>query len=673
MAVNLSKNGPALTDAYNDVVNGKTDTNWVLFTYEGNSNDIRVAGKGDGGLEEMVEELNSGKIMYAFCKVQDPSSGVPKFVLINWTGEGVKDARKGVCANHVHSMANFLRGAHVTINARSDDDVEPAEIMEKVSKGSGVNYNIHKESIQNNNCELIGRVGSVYKKISALDEIQGTTRENFWAQAEQDEKNRRLEERRKANEERQRLEKEQREQEAREADERERRQREREKEIHQQRLYEKKQEAANKEQEQGKLEKVEKEHQSPVKAGILRSESVQKANGAHVTVNARSDDDVKPADIMEKVSMGSGVNYNIHKESIQKNNCELTGRVGSVYKKISALDEIQGTTRENFWAQAEQDEKNRRLEERRKANEERQRLEKEQREQEAREADERERRQREREKEIHQQRLYEKKQEAANKEQEQGKLEKVEKEHQSPVKAGILRSESVQKANEAASIISQRSINPRELFMKTERSLVDSAMPSSPSRPGQLRSPFFSQQAVSAENPRSESKSRPLSPVRPAAATSVSHAPAPISPVRETPAFPGKIPDPFSNDTFVSEQAEESEDEWDDSDEEGLNPAAGNQQNEDEESIYMNVPSHHNLYEQVSQNFQTPAGEEETDHNQNICARALYDYQASDDTEISFDPDDIITGIEMIDEGWWRGYSPDGHNGMFPANYVELI
>lgn len=56
-----------------------------------------------------------------------------------------------------------------------------------------------------------------------------------------------------------------------------------------------------------------------------------------------------------------------------------------------------------------------------------------------------------------------------------------------------------------------------------------------------------------------------------------------------------------------------------------------------------------------------------------ICAKALYDYQAADDTEISFDPDEIITGIEMIDEGWWRGYGPDGHFGMFPANYVELI
>lgn len=38
----------------------------------------------DGGLEELVEELNSGKVMFAFCKVEDPNSGLPKYVLINW-------------------------------------------------------------------------------------------------------------------------------------------------------------------------------------------------------------------------------------------------------------------------------------------------------------------------------------------------------------------------------------------------------------------------------------------------------------------------------------------------------------------------------------------------------------------------------------------------------------
>jgi len=44
---------------------------------------------------------------------------------------------------------------------------------------------------------------------------------------------------------------------------------------------------------------------------------------------------------------------------------------------------------------------------------------------------------------------------------------------------------------------------------------------------------------------------------------------------------------------------------------------------------------------------------------------------AAGDDEISFDPDDVITNIEMIDEGWWRGVCR-GAYGLFPANYVEV-
>lgn len=56
-----------------------------------------------------------------------------------------------------------------------------------------------------------------------------------------------------------------------------------------------------------------------------------------------------------------------------------------------------------------------------------------------------------------------------------------------------------------------------------------------------------------------------------------------------------------------------------------------------------------------------------------LRCHALTSLPAADDTEISFDPENLITGIEVIDEGWWRGYGPDGHFGMFPANYVELL
>ncbi|XP_071618237.1 src substrate cortactin isoform X4 [Heliangelus exortis] len=61
---------------------------------------------------------------------------------------------------------------------------------------------------------------------------------------------------------------------------------------------------------------------------------------------------------------------------------------------------------------------------------------------------------------------------------------------------------------------------------------------------------------------------------------------------------------------------------------------------------------------------------DEYENELGITAIALYDYQAAGDDEISFDPDDIITNIEMIDDGWWRGVCK-GRYGLFPANYVE--
>ena len=38
----------------------------------------------DNGIDEMKDELNSGKVMYAFCKVIDPKTSLNKYVLVNW-------------------------------------------------------------------------------------------------------------------------------------------------------------------------------------------------------------------------------------------------------------------------------------------------------------------------------------------------------------------------------------------------------------------------------------------------------------------------------------------------------------------------------------------------------------------------------------------------------------
>uniref|UniRef100_A0A8C5I148 Drebrin-like protein B n=1 Tax=Gouania willdenowi TaxID=441366 RepID=A0A8C5I148_GOUWI len=478
MSVNLSKNGPALTAAYKEVVNEKSNTNWALFTYEGNSNDIRLAEKGDGGLEELVEELNSGKVMYAFCRVEDPNSGLPKYVLINWTGEGVNDARKGLCANHVSSMANFLKGAHVTVNARADEDVEPEVIMEKVAKASGANYSFHKES-----------------------------------------------------------------------------------------------------------------------SGRFQDSGPQ-------------------------------------------------GPVGSVYQKTNAMSEIRKTNKDTFWAQAEKEEERRRKEERCKAEEERQKLERERKDREAKEAALREKRDKERASQIDQQKKYQQQQDAVSKDQEKQRWEQQQQESEAAQRKAVRRGDSVEKANEAASLISQRAMNPREMFKQRERGItpsdseVPAAAPASP-QPGRLQSPFLSKPQYQSEP--GSSLQRQASPVPASSA----------SPVRAT------EPDEDDGQSRCEYEEQRAEPEEEVKDE---TPAA---------TSYVQEPA----YEEPTQVEESKSYEvtpEET-LDRGICARALYDYQAADDTEISFDPDEIITGIEMIDEGWWRGFSPDGGFGMFPANYVELI
>lgn len=53
-------------------------------------------------------------------------------------------------------------------------------------------------------------------------------------------------------------------------------------------------------------------------------------------------------------------------------------------------------------------------------------------------------------------------------------------------------------------------------------------------------------------------------------------------------------------------------------------------------------------------------------------AKALYDYTAQDNTEISFKTGDTITVIEKHESGWWTG-EKGSSRGLFPGNYVQLL
>jgi len=55
-----------------------------------------------------------------------------------------------------------------------------------------------------------------------------------------------------------------------------------------------------------------------------------------------------------------------------------------------------------------------------------------------------------------------------------------------------------------------------------------------------------------------------------------------------------------------------------------------------------------------------------------FTVRALYEYEASGEDEISFAVGDLIYNCSVIDDGWWQGQCNESY-GMFPANFVEAV
>ena len=62
----------------------------------------------DGELADLIEEFSEGKVQFAYVKVRDPNTGLPKNVLIAWCGEGVPERTKGYFTSHLSAVSRIL-------------------------------------------------------------------------------------------------------------------------------------------------------------------------------------------------------------------------------------------------------------------------------------------------------------------------------------------------------------------------------------------------------------------------------------------------------------------------------------------------------------------------------------------------------------------------------------
>ncbi|KAI9740535.1 MAG: hypothetical protein M1834_005116 [Cirrosporium novae-zelandiae] len=160
--LNLSTNGPLISKSYQAVVNSPppagpaaqspTYGNWAVFSVSaplvtafqqdaGNKESVlKVQSTGEGELVDLIDEFSDGRIQFGYVKVKDPNTGLPKNVLIGWCGEGVPERTKGYFTSHLAAVSKTLHGYHVQITARSDSDLTPEGIVQKVADASGAKY-----------------------------------------------------------------------------------------------------------------------------------------------------------------------------------------------------------------------------------------------------------------------------------------------------------------------------------------------------------------------------------------------------------------------------------------------------------------------------------------------------------------------------------------------------
>lgn len=121
------------------VRNDADATDWMLMSYEGASNQLRLAGCGNGGVEALKEHLAADNASYGIVRVNDVFDGhtTVKFVLILWLGEKVRVVRKAKIATHKGQVVEFVGQYHTDVAASSLDELTHEAIMGKVMDASG--------------------------------------------------------------------------------------------------------------------------------------------------------------------------------------------------------------------------------------------------------------------------------------------------------------------------------------------------------------------------------------------------------------------------------------------------------------------------------------------------------------------------------------------------------
>jgi hypothetical protein len=136
---------PEILAAYDAVRSDKEETNWLLVSDASpKGNQLALSKTGTGGLAELAAELDDSQVQYAYVRVEyanDAESKRVKFALVIWIGEGTRVMRKARVSIEAGAVKKVLSHYSVQVDANEKKDLDEAEIVTRLRKAGGADYN----------------------------------------------------------------------------------------------------------------------------------------------------------------------------------------------------------------------------------------------------------------------------------------------------------------------------------------------------------------------------------------------------------------------------------------------------------------------------------------------------------------------------------------------------
>lgn len=126
-------------EAYDDVRNDKTPTNWAILGYEGKNIVLDSTGS---DYDEFKSKFGDDDRLYGFLRVNtgDEMSRRAKFVLVTWVGSNVGALNRAKMSTDKTVVKSVIKNFAIEVTASEHDQLEEESIADLLQKAGGANY-----------------------------------------------------------------------------------------------------------------------------------------------------------------------------------------------------------------------------------------------------------------------------------------------------------------------------------------------------------------------------------------------------------------------------------------------------------------------------------------------------------------------------------------------------